>query len=150
MAEQLQSLSMAGGAAGEGGRASEGVPASRQAGSTVLARWTEFAGAFLLYFVCIPPSPQVGHIVTRLDVLTPFKAVVESCPTWAQIPCISSCNGCGTSCSLLLLYYLALLEIASRCPPIRPGCKCSKRLRLHKQQIQVGEQWPAYSCKYTE
>lgn len=62
VAEQLQSLSMAAKAQRDGLGASEGVPADEGGGraAPVLARWPEFAGAFLLYFVCIPPTPQVG------------------------------------------------------------------------------------------
>ncbi|KAK9901230.1 hypothetical protein WJX75_001499 [Coccomyxa subellipsoidea] len=71
VAEQLQSLSMAATAQGDGHGASEGVPAGEGGGraAPVLARWPEFAGAFLLYFVCIPPTPQsmdVSAVLRRL------------------------------------------------------------------------------------
>lgn len=67
VANQLQSLSLAAVAARHDDGASEGVPPdehSNGAGNAaVLARWPEFAGAFLLYFVCIPPTPQVEIVV---------------------------------------------------------------------------------------
>ncbi|BDA45330.1 hypothetical protein COCOBI_07-1170 [Coccomyxa sp. Obi] len=73
LANQLQSLSWEGAAARYDDGASEGVPPDERSNggrnAAVLARWPEFAGAFLLYFVCIPPTPQsmdVASVLRRL------------------------------------------------------------------------------------
>ncbi len=68
VADQLQSLSLADAASRNSDGASEGVPPPDEhlnggSGAAVLARWPEFAGAFLLYFVCIPPTPQVDNLL---------------------------------------------------------------------------------------
>ena len=62
VADQLQSLSLEGVAPRSDVRVSERAPPDEHSNGrndAVLARWPEFAGAFLLYFVCIPPTPQV-------------------------------------------------------------------------------------------
>ncbi|CAL8471070.1 g10612 [Coccomyxa elongata] len=73
VANQLQSLSLANAAPRNSDGASERVPPDEHlnggSSAAVLARWPEFAGAFLLYFVCIPPTPQsmdVASVLRRL------------------------------------------------------------------------------------
>lgn len=58
VAEQLASLGLRDDSAREGAGAAEGVPDATN--PPVLSRWPEFTGAFLLYFICIPPTPQVA------------------------------------------------------------------------------------------
>lgn len=67
VAEDLQRLRISRSASRENGAAhaepAQSGHAAREGDAAACCshpRWPEYTGAFLLYFVCVPPTPQVG------------------------------------------------------------------------------------------